>query len=148
MINFEVMGEPVGKGRPRFSMVNGHAMAFTPAKTASFENLVKLSYSQKYSGLSFSKGEQISAVITAYFSVPKSASKKARANMLSGAVRPVKKPDADNIIKSILDALNGIAYYDDSQVVNVICQKYYAENPRTSVILVPAEKFSEILTIH
>lgn len=137
MIEFEIAGEPVGKGRPRFSTLNGHAVAFTPAKTASYENLVKISYQQKYAGLIIDAGVPIVAHIDAYFTIPKSTSKKARAEMLSGKKRPTKKPDADNIIKSVLDALNGIAYHDDSQVVGVAINKYYSNFPRVVVKLSP-----------
>ena len=42
---------------------------------------------------------------------------------------PLKKPDIDNCIKVILDSLNGIAYKDDSQVVSLKIEKYYADKP-------------------
>ena len=145
IIEFEVMGEPVGKGRPRFSMVNGHAVAFTPAKTASFENLVKISYQQKHYNFIYEAGVPLIACIDAFFPVPKSVSKKARERMLSGTVRPTKKPDADNIIKSVLDALNGIAYHDDSQIVGVVLQKFYAEIPHTKIRIFPADDLDVIL---
>lgn len=141
MIEFEIVGEPVGKGRPRFSTLNGHAVAFTPAKTANYENLVKISYQQKYAGLVISAGVPIVAHIDAYFTIPKSTSKKARAEMLSGKRRPTKKPDADNIIKSVLDALNGIAYHDDSQVVGVIINKYYSDTPKVVVKISPTVEY-------
>lgn len=141
MIEFEVLGAPVGKSRPRFSTVNGHAVAFTPQKTASYENLVKISYQQKYAGLIIEAGVPVVAAIDAYFTIPKSASKKARAEMLAGKKRPTKKPDADNIIKSVLDALNGIAYHDDSQVVGVIINKYYSNTPKVVVKISPTVEF-------
>jgi Holliday junction resolvase RusA-like endonuclease len=76
------------------------------------------------------------ADITALFSIPKSASKKLQEKMLSGAVRPTKKPDCDNIIKAVLDALNGVAYYDDSQVVKICIRKRYDTNPRTIIEII------------
>jgi Holliday junction resolvase RusA-like endonuclease len=135
-VKFEVLGVPVGKGRPKFSTVNGHAVAYTPAKTANYETLVKLSYQQKYSGCIFEKNVPLMADITALFPIPKSASKKLQAKMLSGAVRPTKKPDCDNIIKAVLDALNGVAYYDDSQVVKICIRKRYDTNPRTIIEII------------
>ena len=145
IIEFEVMGEPVGKGRPRFSTQGGFARAITPMKTANYETLVKFSYAQKHSGFCFEAGKPLIACIEAFFSIPKSASKKARASMIKGDIRPTKKPDADNIIKCILDALNGLAYHDDSQVVGVICQKFYAEVPRTVIKVFSAYDLDDVL---
>ncbi len=135
-VKFEVLGTPVGKSRPKFSTVNGHAVAYTPAKTANYETLVRLSYQQKYAGCIFEKNVPLMADITALFPIPKSASKKLQEKMLSGAVRPTKKPDCDNIIKAVLDALNGVAYYDDSQVVKICIRKRYDTNPRTIIEII------------
>ena len=59
--------------------------------------------------------------ILALFPIPKYASKKTKELMINGYIFPTKKPDGDNIIKAILDALNGVAYRDDSQ----ICRIYF-----------------------
>ena len=48
---------------------------------------------------------------------------------------PTKKPDADNIIKSIADALNGIAYADDSQIVQATVNKWWAEESKAEIII-------------
>ena len=53
--------------------------------------------------------------------------------MLKGDLRPIKKPDCDNIAKIILDALNGIAFHDDSQIVTLEVFKYYSERPKVYV---------------
>ena len=53
--------------------------------------------------------------------------------MLDNKIYPTVKPDTDNIAKSILDALNGIAYKDDKQVVTLSVKKRYDEVPRVSV---------------
>ena len=126
-------GVPVGKGRPRFSTVNGHAVAYTPEKTVNYETLVKLSYQQQCAGVKFPEGVPLSVRINAYFPIPKSTSKKKRAQMESGEIRHTKKCDADNIAKACLDALNGIAFYDDSQVCELTVFKYYGEQPRVVI---------------
>lgn len=130
---FIVRGVPVGKGRPRFSTVNGHAVAYTPEKTVNYETLVKLSYQQQCAGVKFPEGVPLSVRINAYFPIPKSTSKKKRAQMESGEIRHTKKCDADNIAKACLDALNGIAFYDDSQVCELTVFKYYGEQPRVVI---------------
>ncbi len=136
MIQFTVYGTPVGKGRPKFSTFNGQATAYTPAKTVNYENLVRLSVQQQQRGLKpFDKDVPLQADIIAYFPIPKSTSKKKREAMLNGEIYHTKKPDADNIAKCILDALNDIAYYDDSQVVYIRCKKNYSDEPRAEITI-------------
>ena len=50
-------------------------------------------------------------------------------------IRPTVKPDCDNLAKSILDSLNGLAYHDDKQVVELVVKKYYAENAEVKIKL-------------
>lgn len=133
MIQFTVIGEPTGKGRPKFSTVNGLAMAYTPAKTVNYETLVKLSYQQQCNDKPYDKDIPLRAEITAYFPMPKSTSMKRKKMMLDGQIRHTKKCDADNLAKAVLDALNGIAYYDDSQVCELSVSKLYSDNPRVIV---------------
>jgi Holliday junction resolvase RusA-like endonuclease len=136
MIQFTVYGTPVGKGRPKFSTFNGHATAYTPQKTVNYENLVKLSVQQQQKGLKpFDKDVPLQADIIAYFPIPKSTSMKRRKMMLEGKIRHTKKCDADNLAKSILDALNGIAFYDDSQVCELSVSKLYSDNPRAEITI-------------
>ena len=136
IVEFVVPGPPVGKGRPRFSTINGHAVAYTPEKTASFENLVRLAYKQAYPDKKpFDKGVQLSVTINAYFPIPKATSKKKAALMKERQIRPTTKPDLDNLAKSICDALNKVAFYDDSQVVVLKVRKFYDETPQTDIII-------------
>ena len=71
--------------------------------------------------------------IDASFQIPKSVSKKRHEEMRRGSIRPMKKPDADNIAKSICDALNGEAYADDKQVIRLVVDKWYSDVPRAEV---------------
>lgn len=135
MIQFTVLGCPIGKQRPKFSTFNGHATAYTPAKTVNYENLVRLSYQQQCNNKPYEKDVPLKAEIAAYFPIPKSTSKKKRQMMLEGKIRHTKKCDADNLAKSILDALNGIAFYDDSQVCELSVSKLYSDNPRAEITI-------------
>lgn len=130
---FEIIGEPQGKGRPRFSTRGGLVKTYTPEKTASYENFVKVCYLNKYKGQKLD-GEIIAEII-AYFPIPKSFSKKKRSEAIEGKIRPTKKPDTDNIAKTILDSLNGIAFEDDKQVVALLVKKLYGEEPKVVVSL-------------
>jgi Holliday junction resolvase RusA-like endonuclease len=134
-VQFTVSGEPKGKGRPKFTTIHGHAQAITPKDTVIYENLVKMMYSTQCGAAKFPDGAQLEMTIIAYFAIPKSASKKKREEMILGKIRPTKKPDMDNIVKIIADALNQIAYKDDSQIVDTLVRKYYSDNPRVEIII-------------
>lgn len=137
-INFTVMGEPKGKGRPRFCRNTGHAI--TPKDTVNYETLVKMEYTQACGEQMFPDDAMLDMRIKAYYSIPKSASKKRHAAMLSGDIRPTKKPDMDNVIKIIADALNKIAYRDDTQIVDCQVRKFYSEKPRVEVMVQTIDK--------
>lgn len=131
-ISFVVPGKPMGKQRPRFSRTSTGVRTYTPRKTQEYEDLVRISYRQ----VSKQKLEgAISATIYGYFEHPKSVSKKQREQMLKGEISYIKKIDSDNLAKSILDALNRVAYDDDSQVCLLIVQKLYGEKARVEVVL-------------
>ncbi len=55
--------------------------------------------------------------------------------MLGGKILPAKKPDIDNVVKAVLDALNGVAYRDDTQVIELHVRKSYSEKPRVEVCI-------------
>lgn len=128
-MKFEILGKPIGKGRPRL----GKYCTYTPRKTANYETLVKYIFSNKFKNFKPIEGT-IKAKIIAEFSVPKSYSKKKR-NELLATENYTKKPDCDNIAKIILDSLNGIAYLDDNQVAELLVIKKYAEQDRVIVEL-------------
>lgn len=129
---FCVYGEPRGKERPKFSTICGHVTARTPENTVLYENLVKTEY-RLQSGVRFADDAMLSVRIFAFFPIPKSASKKKRFAMLDRLLRPIKKPDWDNIGKIVCDALNGIAYHDDAQIVDALVRKFYADTPRVVI---------------
>lgn len=129
MIMIVIPGEPKGKGRPRL----GKGFTYTPKDTVNYENLVKVCYMDQAKNLKLD-GE-LKATIIAYYSIPKSTSKKKRLEMVEERIRPTKKPDLDNVAKIVLDSLNKVAYDDDSQIVSLTVEKYYSENPRIELQL-------------
>lgn len=132
-IRFTVLGEPKGKGRPRFNTRTGHAK--TPKDTVNYESLVRLEYAQQTDGFRFQDDAMLDMRILAYYSIPQSKSKKVKAAMLNNEIRPTKKPDMDNVVKIIADSLNQVAYRDDTQIVDCQCRKFYSEQPRVEVII-------------
>lgn len=127
---FTIHAAPMGKARPRVT-VNG---TYTPKRTKDYEQFVRNEYGLQCRGIYFG-GVPIQISIMAFFEPPKRASKKARAEMLSGKRSPTKKPDADNIAKAVCDALNGCAWYDDAQIVSMIVVKEYSETERVEVAI-------------
>lgn len=134
-IDFTVPGEPQGKGRPKFARRGNFVSTYTPEKTASYENRVILAYSQQCKNFKFGDKSQLAMTIKAFFQPPKSVSTKKLDLMIDKIIRPTKKPDADNIAKIIADALNGIAYRDDSQIVSLKIEKYFDTYPRTEIAI-------------
>ena len=122
MIQFFIPGKPTGKGRPRVC----RNVTYTPQKTRDYETLVKQCYKQKYSNIeSIPAKIPIAVEIWAYFPIPKNMTKKQRKLIENNELFPTIKPDGDNISKIILDALNGLAYYDDNQVTDLIVHKKF-----------------------
>ena len=72
--------------------------------------------------------------VTAFMAMPQAMAKsKAKcAAALNGTTRPLTKPDVDNFAK-VIDALNGIAWRDDSQVVHLVVTKQYSDRPRLEI---------------
>ena len=117
MITFFVEGKPQGKGRPRFSK----NVVYTPQKTIEYEHRIADAYHGECAVGS------LFVDIKAFFAIPKSYTKEQKNAIRKGNLSPTKKPDADNIGKVVLDALNGIAYEDDKQVVDLRVSKQYSE---------------------
>lgn len=128
-IVFEVPGTPTGKARARtfYSQASKKIRSITPKETASYENLVKLCFLQyRPAGFSIIQ-DPVRVKILSHF-------RKAKSNRM---IMPMVKPDADNICKIILDSLNGIAYLDDKQVIDVHVKKVWSSTAeeKTTVII-------------
>ena len=123
-MQFIVKGSPQGKKRPRFSRVS-HTV-YTPRETISYETQIALAFKAGGGGR-IPAGQCVAVSVTAFFPVPQSYSKGKRKACIDGHIRPDKKPDIDNVLKVVLDALNGLAYDDDKQVIEAICRKYYTD---------------------
>jgi Holliday junction resolvase RusA-like endonuclease len=110
MISFTLELEPVAKGRPMFSR-QGHA--YTPEKTRQFEKTVRIL------SKAFAPKEPLTGPLSLscwFFMKPP----QRRVRDL-----PTCKPDIDNLIKGVKDALNGLMWADDSQVCVMSAGKFY-----------------------
>lgn len=122
-LSFVVEGKAEGKDRPRFA--NGHV--FTTEKTREFEAKVRRAAAEamKWHDLEPAT-EPVTVTIICHYLPPKSATKKFLNEIDQGFVMHDKKPDADNIIKAVCDAMNGVVFDDDKRVASVHCTKWYS----------------------
>lgn len=131
-ITFTVPGKPQGKGRPRFA--RGHT--YTPKQTAEYEALIRRMY--KLAGGKMFKGAVHISILMLY-PIPKNTPKLKAQQMLQGYILPAKKPDGDNVEKAVADALNGIAYEDDSYIIKANWEKRYVERGKCGLIVTVSE---------
>lgn len=132
MIEITLAGEPIGKGRPRFVRATGRT--YTPEQTASFENKLAWAAQTAMKGRALLVDAVILSV-TAFRSVPPSWSAKKRKAAIDQLLRPTGKPDADNVLKLVADALNKVVWADDSQIVEAHVYKKYSEQPRLEITI-------------
>lgn len=136
-IKFIVYGEPQSKlrAKARINRKTGSVYMYTPETTRNYE--------EGFAGQSLkSKPDKlitgpIKIRISVYRSPPKSLTKKDRVLLLKGELFPIRKPDLDNYIKICLDALRGIYFIDDNQIIEFLpgTSKNYSDTPRVEVEL-------------
>jgi len=134
MVMYTVYGEPVGKGRPRFAKRGAFVSTYTPLKTKTYEDEIRM-MAKAAMGSSEPLDTPMTVAIYIRVGIPASYSKQKRKDALEGILKPTKKPDIDNIAKCFLDAMNDIVYFDDKQVVNLHVTKVYAETPAVEVMV-------------
>lgn len=136
-VQFRVPGKPQGKARARtvYNKQLKHSISYTPENDLLYENLIKTLYLQAAEGTRFEKGTPVALRIVARFEPPKSASKKRQRLMLEGEIPVLKKPDIDNIVKVVADALNGAAYHDDTQIIFTVAKKAYSAEEGLDIIV-------------
>ena len=138
MTHFVIDGKPQGKARARtfYNPRLGRVQSITPEETVNYENWVKMCFMNQVKDKRWFDKEPLKMSIEAYFPIPKSTTKRDRERIDLGQLWPTKKPDADNIAKVICDALNGVAYGDDTQIIVLeVLKDFTEENPRVEVYL-------------
>lgn len=132
---FEVPGTINGKGRPRINSYTG--TVYTPTKTKDYEYLIEQYFLLKYPKFKPLEG-RIAVNIIATFNIPKNVKKQDINKMLERTISPTKKPDIDNIVKVILDAMNKFAFNDDIQITKLNVEKVYGTEEK---IYISIEEF-------
>lgn len=127
---FEVIGDIKGKARPRVNTYT--CKAYTPENTKDYEMLIKQYFKLKYPRF-VPLENRVSVKIVAQFKIPKNVTKKDKLLIEEEKLSPAKKPDIDNIVKIILDALNKMAFKDDNQITKLEIEKIYGLDERIYV---------------
>lgn len=136
---FVVPGIPKGKERHRSRVSKNSAgkafvQSYAPEETVEYENLVRLAAHGAMKGRAPHLGP-VEVLISSFYPIPKSWSKKRQQMAIDGAIRPTVKPDTDNVEKAILDGINAIVVRDDAQVCDNRHRKFYGPSPRVMVIV-------------
>lgn len=127
IIRFEIPGEAQAQMRPRATTINGQVRMYDHKKSRNYKSYVQEVAAPHMPDKPIEG--PIEMKVTVYKGLLKSFNKKKRQEALDGILLPTSRPDADNLAKSFMDALNGMAYKDDSQIVTLIAEKRYAEEP-------------------
>ena len=137
-IYFIVDGKVQPKQRPRVfrNKYTGRAQTITPQATVDYENKVKASFYEACDGEKFFLTGAVQMIVNVYVAIAKSTPKKTREKMLTGEIKPITRTgDLDNLFKAISDALNGVAYDDDSQIIEATIRKFYGEKARAEITI-------------
>lgn len=137
-IQFTIWTIPIPKGRPRFYKRGRFMGTYTPAKTRQFEKLVRQEalVNQFNSPLDCA----VAVKLKFFLPIPKSFSKKKRQQAIAGELRPITRPDIDNLIKALIDPLNDIFFKDDRQIVSISAEKYCSDKPRIDIEISEVQK--------
>lgn len=135
-VDFFIEGKPQPKARARTVRRHGITRTFTPESTR--VNAAKIAGAAR--DAMYAIGEKpftcpLKMILRIYVRPSSDTRKDAYMQMMAGTIKPTKRPDLDNYMKQVMDALNGVVYLDDSQIVEVEASKIYAAEPRIRVII-------------
>lgn len=142
-VSFTVNGEPVPWKRARAKTHKAKddksgkkkttVHFFEDKKVSEYKKKIINAYKES-GGKFFEKGTPLYCEIYFFIETPKSSSLKKKLSLICDE-RPTKRPDIDNLYKLIADALNGIAYHDDSQIVSLTLCKLWSLEPKVEIEL-------------
>ena len=132
MIKMIILGEPVAQHRPRITTAGKFPRMYKVKADNTYRE--KLYWEAKQLNMKpISRPTQIAVDIKVYRAIPKSFSKVRQLQARKGVIRPTTKPDIDNYVKQIFDALNGLVWEDDAQIVTIHGRKFYDLIPRLDI---------------
>lgn len=137
-LKFEVVGEPVAQARPRVVRTKTGVRGIDPAKSKNYKAWVKFCALNAFRKLETKEPKKLMAAplkvkLLIYRSIPRSDSNKLKIQKQNNDVLPTVKPDIDNVFKAVTDALTGIIWQDDKQIVNAEIAKRFSSMPRVEI---------------
>ena len=129
MFQLTIPGNPIPQKRPKFSSRGKFVQVYNPGKKD--QDVIKILLKQIWEHEPIS--DPVELDITFYMPIPKGTSKIKYKEMVSDQINHVKKPDVDNLLKTVLDCMNDIVFEDDRQVHKITANKRYGETPRTEI---------------
>ncbi len=126
MIELYFEGKPQGKSRPRF---NKNGWTYTKRETVNYEKFLLDEAKRQMD----EQGKKMLEVpfcveIVATFSPLKSWNKKKTQDAIDGYVAYETYPDIDNIVKIVLDGLQGVLFDNDKKCVKISAFKKYGKH--------------------
>lgn len=137
---FFIPGPPFGKARPR----RGKYSTYDPSCNKEYEAKVKAAYLEAR-GMVDPSNTPIILMVKAFYPIPETAKRKRKPDKIIEGDICMMKPDVDNILKSVMDGLNNVAYFDDRQVYDVRCTRTYSDNPGIEVTLITVGGNDDVL---
>lgn len=136
-IELVIKGNAIPKQSAKFANIGGFIKSYQKKEVVNYANYIRYCFLEKYPNHNVEdfKNKELQIHVIEYRKIPKSKSKKFQQQAEEKLVRPITKPDVDNIGKNVKDALNGVCYPDDSQIVKEINEKFYSNNPRLEVFV-------------
>ncbi len=146
MITIVLPGSPKGQGRPRSHIVKTRdgrqfIAVYKDAASRTYEEALALTAKTVMKSRPPLEGPLV-VEVDAIFAVPPSWSMKQRDAALAGVVRPIGRPDIDNVLKSVLDGLANVVFRNDSQIVLATVEKRYGERPMLFIEVSECEPFT------
>jgi Holliday junction resolvase RusA-like endonuclease len=130
---FTVPGPPVPWARPRIGKSGGRRHFMTSPKDAAHRQDIALCFAGGALKPTHVLTEPVELEVFFLLPIPPSTSKVRAEWMRTGRILPTGKPDVDNLVKSVKDALSGLCFSDDALVTDVVARKRYSVDPRTDV---------------
>lgn len=135
-VAFAVATSVQGKQRARSVSIGGKPRQYTPKATVNAEAEVRAAFRASAPEWACVYDEPVQLTVRSYAAPPKALLTKKRLPLIVAELwRKLTKPDADNVAKLIMDALNGVAWKDDAIITDLIVRKRYSMTPHTEVLI-------------
>ena len=139
MFEFTIHGDPIAQKQTRFSCINNRPRAYNPSS----KDQERIQWHVKPYAPKEPLTSAIKLIVAFYLPIPKSTSKVRRTAMINRVILPCVKPDIDNLAYLVTNALKKIVYEDDNQICYMELKKWYSDEPKTVIQVIPLLQMQE-----